>query len=253
MTDVLRQQWRDQNAGTNYPFSDFASLVNQDNDQIPPSALIDAVLHPAGHEGYVFLSTVTVSPSEVVLQFAGPSGPVCKGSYKTSNIPTQIELTDDEDRPAGRLVCDSIALRVIAAWPQGEHAFTRKQTQLAGTTVIPTPERGLRGIRTQDGSLFTGRVKLVAEDGVYFRHDHNGVLHVDALGDPLFLRKDCDVDKSSDNFDPGPFLRTINQIPPDAQGRFLISIGTELVDDTVLRIVPQQGGIKFKLVATRSG
>ena len=84
---------------------------------------------------------------------------------------------------------------------------------------MPTPEIGVRGLVLEDGTVVSGEVWLVGENGIILTsetHDTKqtcaadavtqNVIRVDAVGDPLFLRKLCDPDEL---FTTPKFVKTI--------------------------------------------
>ena len=117
--------------------------------------------------------------------------------------------------------------------------------EFAATCVTPMPAAGVRGFTTPDGTLFTGDVWLVGEDGVVVREE-DGAVRIDVVGDPLFRRRLC---QPVQLFTTPRFVKTINGMRPDARGDFKITAGRALAADTVLRVYTDDtGGITFEAV-----
>ena len=252
MAEIIRQQWRDQTAAIKYPFADGATLENNEGDEIPSEIFVDAIFHPIGNAAALFLSRIYIDPPGVLFEFSGSSGPVCTAFFSRNSPPKTLVLKDTHNRPAGRIICQQVALAAVASWASGDHIFSRAATLMAPTTVMPMPETGVRGFLVGE-EVFAGHVKLVAEDGIRFRIDDNEI-RVDAVGDPLFLRKSCEREEQTgqSSLKVGPFLKTINGKAPDAAGNLIIAVGNELVDDPVVRVQPRPFGLAIRLVGTKS-
>ncbi len=157
-----------------------------------------------------------------------------------------LELTDQYGRPAGVLVSDVTRLAVFQTWPLGAHRFQPAATEFCASCVIPMPQVGVQGFLTDDGTLFTGDVWIVGEDGVVVRQDGDGVVRFDVVGDPLFRRRLC---QPVQLFATPRFIKTVNGMKPDERGDFKITVGRALAGDTVLRVYPDdKGGITIEAV-----
>lgn len=250
-----QQDWRLQQQAVRYPFSDHAPMLNSIGDVIPDNIFIDAIFHPIGGDGTLFLSSVVVDASTIRLNFSDQTTTnLCYGSYAKATAPTEIQIYDLYDRVAGRIVVNPDAIGSLTAWGLGTHIFAENVAPISPNAQMPMPEVGLRGIVMSDGEIFSGPVTLVGEDGVYFRTRTDlatgyDIISVDILGDPLFLRKGCDEEEAELN--DGPFLETINGRGPDDAGNFTLFPGDDLVYDSVVRIIPIANGLRIKLVGSK--
>lgn len=253
---VLHPEWRDYNGPTKYPFGDTASLVNAAGDFIPETAFLDASLYPIGGKAGLYVSRVTIADNTVTITIGDPSAEQrCTGSFDLLTPPATVALADSCGRPAGMLVSEATRLSVFQAWSAGVHKFLETQTPFAAACCQPTPEIGVRGILLADGSVLTGDIVLVGDNGVVLtpvvdaERDHE-VIRVDVVGDPLFRRKLC-----GDLFVEPVFLRTITVqageesvvCGPDVNGDFKITAGTAAAADSVLRIRSTPEGLVMEV------
>lgn len=247
MPQIMFPEFRDENAPTKYPFSDEATLKTVEGLAIEPDAFLDATLYPIGGLERQYLSRIIVASRSVTIVI---------GDTKTANLasvtfdplapPESLTLTDDYGRPAGVLVSDALRLAVFQSWPIGEHRFLAGATEFVASCVIPMPQVGVRGFVTPDGTLFTGDVWIVGEDGVVVSREGDDTLRVDVVGDPLFRRRLC---QPLQLFATPRFVQTINGMRPDVRGDFKITVGRTLASDTVLRVyADESGGITFEAV-----
>ena len=86
--------------------------------------------------------------------------------------------------------------------------------------------------------MISGDAWLVGSNGLVVTRDTDGSIRFDAIGDPLFLRSLCEPLTPSTLFVTPQVLKTINGLPPDDDGNFNISVGANLAEDNILRIVP---------------
>jgi len=247
--DVRFPEWRENNQHIKYPFRDSATLTNTQGDVLPDPLFVDIVLYPVTSSVNFYLSTVVIELTAVTFSFSGETGVVCSVEVTKSSLPVTAQLEDTYGRAAGQVVFDSTALLQVSGWSPGTYMFSSSATAIVPDATIPTPEKGVRGFLTENSSLaVSDTVYLVAEDGVTI--DVTGSeIQVNALGDPLFKRKACEVESGA--LFSGPFLKTINNVGPNAEGVFHFYVGTDLVTDPVLRIDRVDGGLKAYFVATR--
>lgn len=259
MDKTIYQTWRNECETSTYPFGDNSLLVATNGVTVfPADALVDMSLYPIGSIGDVYMSTVEVTADTVTLTIADSEKPLCTAVYNIRTSPDWIDFADSWGRPAGMAVVDAQTMAQVAAWQAGVYYFTSSSARVCGSAVIPTPEVGVRGFLMEDGEFFTGHVILFAEDGISIQYDSDGI-RVDATGDPLFLRKDCEAaslaghSSVAGGFDDGPFLQTINGIPGGPGGDFVFFPGDDLTSDSVVRIMPEGSGLRITLVATGLG
>jgi hypothetical protein len=263
---IRHPEWRDSLEPTNYPFSDTASLYNGRNF-ILSGMLLDASLYPVGGQARMYLSKVAITYDTVTIYVGDPvNAELASGSFDLINPPSLVKLTDSLGRPAGVLVSDPLRLASLQSWGVGSYIFTLSQSEFAARICCPAPQIGLRGIMLEDGTLFTGDIWLVGDDGVVLRTETVSlpstcgqgdqsveVIRVDVVGDPLFRRRLCNP---NDLFETPRFLKTLSFTDgvqtvvcgPDDVGDVKITVNNNLAEDTVLRVRPTPDGIVFESV-----
>jgi hypothetical protein len=251
------ESWREQNRDRKYPFMDTSSLSNG-TDAIPEYVIVDARLYPAGHEGRLFVSKVSVKANRTfIIEISdGTNGVVGSG---TGNSDSKVlKLEDSYGRPAGVLVAGPLNFAYFANWSTGDHVFNEDQTSFVPRVQLPMPKLQVTGITLDDESFFTGDVWLVGENGVRLRTDGSSI-RIDVIGDPLKLFRTCrDIGDEADNAITDLFrakaLRTINGIAPDEFGNFQIIISAQANDLQLLRITPMVAGLTISgAVTTKRG
>lgn len=256
-----QQNWRLQQQAVKYPFADYVTLMGSGGDVVPSEVFVDAVFHPIGGDGQLFLSSVVVGSAEITFNFSDQTTTdLCYATYAKSTLPAELQVLDAYERPAGRIVVNTDVIGELTSWSLGTHSFTSAATAIDPSAQLPMPEVGLRGFVLPDGEVFSGPVTFVGEDGVYFRTREESlgdntytVLVVDVTGDPLFLRKGCEEESAAgaNALNDGPFLTTINGRASDDSGNFMIYPGNDIVDDTVVRIRPNGNGLIVELVGSK--
>lgn len=234
---VLHEEWRETNIERRYPFADDATLTNGDV-VIPENAILDAVLHPVGHTGQLFCSTISVSRQTITVQFSdGLRGVQASGQWGPGTDPSRIRMDDAMGRPAGLLV-PGPGLTDIEGWSDKDHEFTFQQTALAPRCMLPMPDDGLGGLRREDDDAVYGHIWIVGENGVYLTLDDNR-LRLDLIGDNLRNIRRCAETsvELSENLAQRIGLKTINNVGPDIVGEFNISIGSQLNYVPALRLL----------------
>lgn len=251
-TRILFPDFREEQADSRYPFVDTATLVSTDGRvQIARDTFIDAVFHIIDATSRIYISSVQVTPQNVVITLGDALN---TNLASTSFFPTPVQATqsgalqifDRLGRPSGTLVATAEKLTLFAGWAIGVYEFDVPATEFVATAVIPTNEPGVRGVKTSSTqNLMTGDIWLIGDGGVTFRHegvkDGKQIIRVDITGVPLFQRYQC---LPFDRFQSKNFVRTINNCPPDEYGNFTITATGHQVEDTVLR-VSQGDGIIF--------
>lgn len=229
---ILYPQFRDQFEPTTYPFVAKARLRNDAGDFLLEGTLLDAHLYPIGAKERMYLSKVVVEHGHVTIHIGDAyNQSLASGTFEVTDPPDHVLLTDDYNRPAGILVSQRQRLALFQTWGTGTHEFLLGDTEFASTCCMPMPEIGVRGLLLDDGTLFTGRVWILGEDGVVVRYstmllpagcyrglegadmenrgdllledgipmglDNSGtteipLIRVDIVGDPLFRRYLCE-------------------------------------------------------------
>lgn len=268
---VLHPEWRDVNEPIAYPFVDDATLRNSTGRFIPEGTFLDATLYPIGGGEKLRLSQVQVSHEEVVIYIGDQVNErIAYGRFSLLDPPNDLRLVDFWGRAAGLLVSAAERLALFQAWGLGTHSFDVTATEFVTDVCIPTPEIGLRGFVLEDGSVFTGDIWLVGEDGVVLSTttqqpgDASGicgpspepetVIRVDVVGDPLFRRRLCGSALVTPRF-----LQTITAVRgdkkfvcgPNETGDIKITVGHQDSPDTILRVRTTPQGLIIEAVGER--
>jgi len=271
---TVHPQWRDANESSKYPFADTATLTALTGVTLEEDTFLDAHLYPIGNAANLHISSVVVTSPNVTINVGTPANSsLCSVTFdlfsgtsvlsSASLIDYSLKLVDAYNRPAGVFVSDAIRLSRFRSWNEGTHAFEFSETEFCASVSTPTPESGVRGFTTINNDFVAGDVWLIGENGIVLRKidtDTDGchVIQVDAVGDPLFRRrlcKDKTVTLNSINyslFGNTAYLQTINKIPPDIYGNYVISAGDTTTTNTALRIVSTPEGIQLKVVGQTS-
>lgn len=266
MPRVLYPQWRQEHQATRYPFGDEATLVNDEGYVLLEGTFLDAALFPVGGVEGLYLSSVEVTFEEVILTIGDRiEKSRCSARFPLVSPPDEIVLEDAYGRPAGLLISEAPRLGLFQGWETGVHAFEPAQTRFAATVCLPTPEDGLRGILLEDGTLLTGDVWLVGDDGVVLREEEVSlagpgayrVVRVDVVGDPLYRRRLCEPGSL---FDTPSFITGLRvehpggsfTCAPDGRGNLQITHGDGLVDDPALRVRTTPTGVRIEVVGRAS-
>lgn len=237
MPDTLFREFRDENAASNYPFTDTAELTSTDGFTIASDIFVDAVLYPIGGHPQLSITKIAISLQIVTITLGDPiTANLAEATFSLQDLQEVIPFVDSYGRPAGMLLADTVKLALLQSWPAGEHTFLKGTAEFVASCCIPQPAVGVRGLTLETGELFTGDVYLVGEGGVILREVSPGVIRVDVVGDPLFVRRTCDPVSL---FATPRFLKTINNIPPDEYGNFHIDVAADQVDNPALRVYAQ--------------
>jgi hypothetical protein len=255
---ILYPQWREEHGGTKYPFGDSASLANDEGYTLLEGTFLDAALFPIGASDGLHLSKVVVEHDRVTIYVGDRRDKeLASAEFDLITPPDNLDLSDAFGRPAGVLVSSSDRLGVFQSWEVGEHTFKTDQTQFAATVCFPTPEVGVRGILLEDGTLMTGDVWIVGDDGVVVTASDEGVMRLDVVGDPLFRRRLCE---DAGLFTTPSFITSIRVlhsegefvVTPNERGNVSITAHNGLKTDTALR-VRTTDVLKIEIAGGRSG
>lgn len=243
---ILFPELRDENEASRYPFADSASLTSSSGQKIAGETFIDAAVYPIGGRERMYIREIDVQARLITLRISDPRGiTLCSAAFDALDPPSVVPLLDEYGRPAGMLLSEPLRLAIFSTWPVGLHTFALGATEFAASCTIPTPEIGVRGLVTEDGDVLTGDIFMVGDNGVVVRPDGDGIIRIDIVGDPLFLRRLCLPDEL---VQPPRFVRTINGCPPDEFGNFNLVVGDALAENTIIRILPTDAGLKIMAV-----
>ena len=236
------RQFRSQMGNTPYPFDDQATLTTADGLTLSQAAIADALIAPVGTWSQVALTQIVTSLGTATLWVGDElHAQVASVTIDPRGAPTQAGLFDTSGRPAGFFRFNPAAAGELQTWPDGTHKFPAGTANFIVSVVVPTPEVGIRGIRVGT-TVFTDDVYLAGIFGVVLNVDKRlasydiNAIAVNAIGDPLFVRRDC---LASGSFTaPSPLL-TINNVGPGIHGEYLLLPAGFLKGGTALRIDPQ--------------
>lgn len=231
-------EWRDEQSGSRYPFSDDSTLISTDNWELPKDLFLDAVIYVIGATAPIYLKSI-VAESGLITFTVGDFADdfTASGAVDPYSSDTSISLTDAYGRPAGLLVCDAEKITRMRGWPLGIYNY-EQEAEFVASVVIPLPENHLSGFRLPDGSVVTGDVWLFGDNGVVITKQDDDSIRFDLVGDPLFVRNLCG---NRATFVTPNFIKTINGVPPDDNGNFAITVNNKLAGDTILRVYPDLG------------
>lgn len=192
----IYHEWRDENACRFFPF-DRTDPQTVGGQAVPAGLIVDAAVHPTNSRGALHLSSITVEVGRLLFGIADTTGRiVATGVWTTADVRSSIvELLDEYQRCAGVLVIHpEQALQVLNGWTRVQHtmvADTATFVLACCDTVIDTdvPDN-VQGVPVEYG----GELYLVAERGLRFKRTEDpAVVELHAIGDPLFLRDNCDA------------------------------------------------------------
>jgi hypothetical protein len=245
---ILYPEWSNEQENSTYPFSDIATMSSK-TTALPKSLFVDAKLYPIGGGYGQYLSLISIGKNSVTVKISDDSGELCSGTYDRESDSKSIQLFDSYGRSAGVLVGLPGSIKLLFSWPEGDYPFKAEQTAFTATVIVPTPEVGVRGIMLPDGTLMTGDVWLVGEQGVRI-YPEDGAIRVDVVGDPTARNRFYGEDLASKNT---PYLITINGRPSNQCGDFkIVSTGGRAID-TVLRVLPESNGISLSFTGLGGG
>lgn len=226
----LHPQYRDDNRDTLYPFADNAVLQGSLGYGFTTSTFLDAILHPVGKTLPQRLARVVVTSLQATLVIGDDAGDSCSCVVDLTSPNGVLPLSDASGRPAGLLLADVDQLMLIQNWPRGTHLFT--SAAFVASVTVPDPQGYVKGISADGAATLSGDVWLVGEGGVILTEE-DGTIRIDVVGDPLFRRAQCGETAS---FAAPNYLKTINNIAPDARGAFHLFASQTLTDLPALRI-----------------
>lgn len=272
VSQIRHPEWRRSLEDTKYPFEDAATLTNSEGKIIPENVFLDAHLYPIGGGSNMYLSRVDVAHQAITLHIGDDDNTsIATASISVSEPENSVQLKDSFGRPAGIFVSEASRLGVFRAFGLGTHTFRPNQSPFVANVCMPTPQIGVRGIRLADGSLMTGPVWLVGDDGVVITRETvvspatcssssqvDEVIRIDIVGDPLFRRRLC---TPKELFTTPTFIKKIKIVnegnewlcEPDENGYFSIQGNDSLAGDAALRVrITPEGNIRLEVEGSSS-
>ncbi len=249
---ILHPEFRDYFGPTKHPFADISTLVNRDGIFVPVGVFLDASIYLVGGQPPFYISYLDITQQGAKIWIGDSKQErLASTEFSFTSLPDTLPLQDSYERPAGIFVSEPSRLSIFQSLPVGEHAFRSSQTQFSATCTIPLPDIGVRGFVLDDGTVISGNVWFVGEDGVVLTPETRSVevtpgelseetvLRIDVVGDPLFRRKLC-----GGLFTTPQFLQSVIvqsgacevELHSDVAGNIQITIGDHEVDDPVLRM-----------------
>lgn len=230
------QQWRDANALSRYPFADGASLLSKSGMRLPAGVFVDAVIYVPSAQNRLYLSAIEVKDTQVSVVIGDEQfKDTATGVISFPDVADLIPLYDHINRPAGTLVVDTGNVLELAGWPDGVHRFEPAAGEIVASCLVPVPNYGVTAFLLEDGTVLSGDVWLVGEDGIVLSEPDYNVCRVDIVGEPLWRRKECEP---SNLFTNPSFIKTINGIAPNAAGQFILTEGENIATKPVIRFRP---------------
>ncbi len=235
------QEFYDEYAATRYPFLDTCTLVADTGQLLDTDLFLDAALYPVGNVLALHIATIVVQSRLVVISIADSKKVVlATTSFDPFGSVSDLVVTDSYGRPAGILVSDAARLSRFSSWVEGTHTFAVTAAVFSPSCVTPVPAAGVRGVGTAHGDVLTDAVVLVGGPGVVLRAVGDTGIRIDIIGDPLYRRRLCEAASA---FQTPLFVQTINNCPPDQHGNISITVGSHLVDKTILRLNQAADGL----------
>jgi hypothetical protein len=245
MSRVVHPQYRSENQGSKYPFSDTSLMVSITRQTIPREFFIDAAVHIPDSIRPVWITSITLSRLTATVQIGDATGALCSGVVDLDpTAPGITPLYTAARLPAGLLVHNQLFAGGLQSWPSGVHLFAPNTTVFAASVVAPVPSAGVRAIGAESSDGLSGDVWLVGENGINLTVLDNNQIRVDVVGNPLWKREVC---AGTQDFNPPTFVTQINGQLPNAGGNFQIVAGRGLNLKTPLRVFVEGDTLNISL------
>jgi hypothetical protein len=265
---VTLPTYYDESVDTAYPFDPSATRTNG-QVAIENDVFIDGRLYPPGGRHDLFIASIEVG-EQVTISLSDGRGALGSGSFTRNAPPSWVDFFADGEIYLGCLLGYPVGdrgLSKLAGWPDGTYTFQMPQTRFAATVVVPQPQACVRTVRLESGEIFHGDVPLVGENGVQLTvvnqdgsssslggqfgvwHGWEEIIRVDVVGDPLFVRRDCEAEGAPVERDR--LLKTIQfdeeNIGPHGSGTVQLLVGyiENYAQEPALRVVPIPNGIRM--------
>lgn len=252
-----------------YPFRDNATMQAIQGAQIPPGVITDARTYIPGADPNQYISKITFSKDGITVYINDSSGVVA--TAKTKKRQSNTPLYDSYGREVGVLIGDILDL-ASAISGFGTITFDSTAMPFVSSVVVAQPSNIVTGIKDEKGGLISGDVWLVGEDGVALKYEAPNTISVNVIGDPLFKRKNCDAEVSTNQATSRPLKGiTINGniVYPDEFGNIYWIVGQGAgvssnashntshpggsgnctqVYDNIVRMIKVDNGIKIDII-----
>ena len=178
MTAITNIEYRNLNSGRNFPFADDIVLSDKTSHILPADYFIDASIFPIDTDTPLYLKSLL--NKDVVIATAGEE--LAHGTLDNGIV----NLYDNNDRHIGMLICSNS----VTAF--GTFDFADDVVLFSPAVVFPQNYQCVRGFRLPDGSVVTGDVVFVGENGLQVTSkDLNGqkIITFDGIG--VQIIEDC--------------------------------------------------------------
>jgi len=180
-------EFRNKNALRAYPFADSATLVDRAGVLLPPSVLVDAIVHPLHPVEGLFLSQASMDGT-VTISDTGTGKYVCSGIESDGVV--QLVDTTGLDASAGVLVPGPMYSSLFVS---SSRFFTPAATPLCPSCIQAPPVPGVRAL-VLDGVKATGHAVISDSPGAYaFSYMQSGtrILEIGFTGYDDLASDDC--------------------------------------------------------------
>ncbi len=186
MSESSLEEWRNSNAQRSYPFSDDMSRTAAEGAILSNDTFLDAHFHPIDLQGQLYLGRIDIEKSTVSVSDSGTGLVLAEAIIEPGE---DLVFVDSRDRHVGILVVGPGFLELPT-----QLNFTAETATFAPAAVFPMNQTGVRGFRLPDGTVVTGAVEFVGEEGIVVTTDvidGQDVIFINAIGVPSQLA--CDA------------------------------------------------------------
>ena len=249
--NIFHPDYREEFRGTRYPFVPSATLKSPELT-LPIDVIIDAHLYPLNGNSRYYLSEIRVSQTSVVFVIGDDrSRQLAEGVYPLDGSKNLVALKSSGDTPAGVLLIDTENAASLSGLPLGNYAFDTRSTEFCVKCHVPITNNGLTGFLLPDGQIVSGEVWLYGEDGVILSVEDDNEIHVNVVGDPLFLQKFCDeipprmpIKLIRVKHDTGEYYCNVQH------GSFTIQVNNDATENPALRVTGNDQGLYIWMAGT---
>jgi hypothetical protein len=279
-TETRYPEWYQQHGQTFYPFEDSATFSSAEGKSLPYQLFLDARFTILGSQPGIYLSSVEVTPNDVIFSLSdGRNDLIATSSVPSNSSADKLVFTDTRGRQVGLFVVSAGTAAAFKSWGTGLYQFESIATGLAASTYMVLPEAVVSGFALDSGEFVSGDAVLVGGDGVVLQvedlelddlcgdliNTQFKVITVHIVGDPLFKRRLCEGPElfATPNYlkqicfsvpgiqDDPEYADTAPQLiccGPGEFGHIKIMSGQTDHDFDILRIRSTQDGILFETI-----